>query len=265
MYQVMIVDDYEIYRKELWSMNVWGETTGFVIADEAANGREALGKLRQRPVDLLLTDIRMPLINGLELLKKVTEEKLCHCVILMSQFSDFEYARQGLSNGAFEYLLKPVDANELLGVLLRAAASLDEKNVQISKINYLNNILNKSSDDFFPEEEFNNLMNGINEGNLDALEAASGPERVTVSWSRACSSNGTERGAFWASSNSLGNCRRSGSSCSPAWNFPRVRSTNASTCGVSSVTGPRTRTVILPARPSPMNLGRRAKLGGHRK
>lgn len=177
----MIVDDYEVYRKEIKSMTVWGEQTGFVITEEAANGREALHKLQQHPVDVLLTDIRMPLINGLELLKKVTEEKLASCVILMSQFSDFEYARQGLSNGAFEYLLKPVDPDELLRILLRAEKYIGERRLETSKIIYFDKILDKSTEEFFPGEELDNVLHFISEGSREALEAASYLINITYS------------------------------------------------------------------------------------
>ncbi len=168
----MIVDDYELYRNEIRSMKVWGEISGFILADDASNGREALSKLQQHPVDLLLTDIRMPLINGLELLKRVTEEKLASCVILMSQFSDFEYARQGLSNGAFEYLLKPVDPEELLRIMLRAAKYIGERRLEMSKIIYLDKILTSSPEEFFPGEELDSIIHHLSEGSQEALEAA---------------------------------------------------------------------------------------------
>ncbi len=171
MYSVMIVDDYEMFRQEIQSMDVWGEASGFIITNEASNGSDALTKLRDRPVDLLLTDIRMPYINGLELLKAVRDEKLCTCVVLMSQFGDFEYARQGLSNGAFEYLLKPLDPNELLACLLRAAKYIHARNLEIEKINHLDKILNKSSEEYFPES-VNNLLSLIDDGNPNALNTA---------------------------------------------------------------------------------------------
>ncbi len=181
MLVAMIVDDYEVCRKEIKSMKVWGEISGIVIAEEASNGREALIKLKRHPVDLLLTDIRMPIINGLELLKSVTEEKLASCVILMSQFSDFEYARQGLSNGAFDYLLKPISPEELLRVLLNAEAYVSERRLEISKISYLDKILNKSTDDYFPGAELDKVIHFISEGSKESLEAASYLVDITYS------------------------------------------------------------------------------------
>ena len=115
----------------------------------------------------------MPMMNGLELLKRVMEEKLCDCVILMSQFSDFEYARQGLSSGAFDYLLKPVGSENLLNVLLRAAKYISEKKLDTSRIQYLDKLLNQSIEEYFPTVELNDLINSLNEESKDSLNIAS--------------------------------------------------------------------------------------------
>ena len=172
MYSVMIVDDYEVYRKTLRAMAVWGDVSGFVITVEAANGREALQKLLQKPVDLLLTDIRMPVVDGLELIKKAMAQSLCGCIVIMSQFSDFEYARKGLSSGALDYLLKPVDPGELANVLGRAAAHINEKRLQNTRMSYLENILDKSAEQYFPQNELDAVANLLTEGSAEALEAA---------------------------------------------------------------------------------------------
>jgi two-component system response regulator YesN len=172
MYSTMIVDDYEVFRRDLRTMPVWGEKSGFIIAEEAANGRDALQKLMKQPVDLLLTDIRMPFIDGLELIQKATEQALCGCIIIMSQFGDFEYARKGLSSGALDYLLKPVKPEELSKALVRAAACIKEKNQTASRIQYLENMLTRSAESFFPDRELDNLLKYIAEGSLHALDAA---------------------------------------------------------------------------------------------
>ena len=68
MFKVLIVDDLEILRYDLKRMKVWSETKDFVIAGEAQNGKDALEKLRASSYDLLITDIKMPVIDGIELL-----------------------------------------------------------------------------------------------------------------------------------------------------------------------------------------------------
>jgi two-component system response regulator YesN len=173
MYTVMIADDYEAFRHGLKSMEVWGEVSGFTVTEEAANGQEALRKLRANPVDLLLTDIRMPIVDGLELIDNAAAQSLCDCIVIMSQFTDFEYARKGLSSGAMDYLLKPVDPGQLLKVLARASAFIAEKRQTQSRMTYLENILKKGAQDFFPEKELDRLLMLIGEGSRAAPGAAS--------------------------------------------------------------------------------------------
>ena len=124
MFRVLIVDDNVIVGKQLARLNVWGECSGFMIAGEAGNGQSALNKLRSEKYDLVITDIRMPKVDGIELLIKVTEENLASCVVLMSEFSEFRYAKQGLVYGAFDYLVKPVEAQDILALLTRVKQKL---------------------------------------------------------------------------------------------------------------------------------------------
>lgn len=119
MYRTMIVDDREIFLLELKRMHVWGEGSGFEISGQASNGKQALNLLRQDSYDLVITDIRMPIIDGLQLLHEIKNENLCPCVILLSEHSEFQYARQGIIFGAFDYLVKPAQEKELNLLLKR--------------------------------------------------------------------------------------------------------------------------------------------------
>lgn len=141
MYKVMIVDDMEIVRLQLKRLKVWGEASGFQIIEEARNGHEALEKLKTNPIDLIITDIRMPMVDGVELLEKVMKEKLVHCVVLLSEYSEFEYARQGLVLGAFDYLVKPVNSNDISRLLERAKSFIDEKKQEEKRIMAYNPLL----------------------------------------------------------------------------------------------------------------------------
>ncbi|MBL4934764.1 response regulator [Clostridium sp. YIM B02515] len=130
----MIVDDMEIVKLQLKRLKVWGETSGFEITVEARNGHEALEKLKANPVDLIITDIRMPMVDGIELLEKVMKKKLVHCVVLLSEYSEFEYVRQGLVLGAFDYLVKPVNSNDISKLLERVKSFIIEKKQEEKKI-----------------------------------------------------------------------------------------------------------------------------------
>jgi len=125
MYDVLIVDDEPVARESLRYLIDW-EAHGFAIRAEAANGQQALELLRERHFALVLTDIRMPTMNGLDLIARMKEFTDCPVVIL-SGYDDFEYARQGLKLGAKEYLLKPVDEDELIATLRRTAEELEER------------------------------------------------------------------------------------------------------------------------------------------
>lgn len=124
---MMIVDDYEIFRKQLKDLKCWKDYEDIRLMGEADDGMSALKFLRQNPTDILLTDIKMPRLNGLELLKYVKQENLCKCVILLSEYADFEYARRGLVLGAFDYIIKPVKSNSLCKVLDRAKEFLEDE------------------------------------------------------------------------------------------------------------------------------------------
>ncbi|WFR57837.1 response regulator [Anaerocolumna sp. AGMB13025] len=125
MYKTLIVDDREIFLLELKRMHIWGEPSGFEITGKAGNGRQALDLLHETAYDLVITDIRMPIIDGLQLLHEIQNENLCPCVILLSEFSEFQYARQGIIYGAFDYLVKPAREKELIPLLKRIRKHLD--------------------------------------------------------------------------------------------------------------------------------------------
>ena len=126
MYQVMIVDDYEILRRKIRYLPIWKRFSEFQIVAEAENGEEALDILKEKRVQIVLTDIQMPFMDGIELLRKIQNEKLADCVILLSEDRKFEYAYQGLILGAFDYLIKPVEEETLEHVLNRAVEYLED-------------------------------------------------------------------------------------------------------------------------------------------
>ncbi len=135
MYHILIVDDKEIFQRTIRRMRFFTEYGDkFKIVGSAKNGLEALEYLRHNHVDITLTDIRMPVMDGISLLKKIQSEDLCKCTILLSEYSDFKYAKQGLINGAFDYLLKPVDDQILYETFQRAAKHLQILNTENTKL-----------------------------------------------------------------------------------------------------------------------------------
>jgi two-component system response regulator YesN len=99
------------------------------VVATAANGEEALECIRQQPVDILLTDIRMPKMDGLALIEQAKQIHPQLKVVLISGYNDFEYTRKALSLQVFDYLLKPVERHQLLEVMERIVVQLDEQQV----------------------------------------------------------------------------------------------------------------------------------------
>ena len=113
MYKVLLAEDEDIIRKGLMFTADWG-AWNCLVAGEASDGEEGVEKIRQIKPDIVVADIRMPVKSGLKMLEETIGEYGYEAIIL-SGYSDFEYARQALRLGVTEYLLKPVDFQTAVG------------------------------------------------------------------------------------------------------------------------------------------------------
>lgn len=116
MKTILIAEDEKFIRKGLITMVQRSPIPAETIL-EARDGEEALELLRQNEVDLLVTDIRMPKMDGIELVSQLGELDHQPMVLVISGYDDFSYAVEMLRNGAFDYLLKPVEREKLFAVL----------------------------------------------------------------------------------------------------------------------------------------------------
>lgn len=125
MIRVMIVDDEPFIRQGLRILIPW-EQYGYEVCDEAANGMEALELLQKKDFDLIVTDIKMPRMSGIEFIEYVNEhfKKKIHFIIL-SGFYEFEYAKMAIKYGVEDYILKPVQKDELISVLVNYKDKFD--------------------------------------------------------------------------------------------------------------------------------------------
>lgn len=128
MYRVMIVDDWEIFLKQLKRKGNF-EAYGFTVVHEAADGQDAFHYLLDHDVDLIITDIRMPGWDGIDLLKAMREAGIDTHVIFLSEYEDFHYAKQAIHYNITDYLVKPVNANELQRSLTALKQQLDQQAV----------------------------------------------------------------------------------------------------------------------------------------
>ncbi|MCX4338724.1 MAG: response regulator [Lachnospiraceae bacterium] len=119
--RVMLVDDEPFILQGLSRLIDW-EREGCEVVKTAADGQEAIEYLAEGEADLIITDIRMPRMNGIELLEHLRAEKISDAyVVILSGYSDFKYAQAAIRYEAMEYLLKPVQKEQLLGLVRKVA------------------------------------------------------------------------------------------------------------------------------------------------
>lgn len=116
MYRLLIADDEKIIREGLRCLLDW-ESLGFTEITEAANGEQTLRQITEQKPDIVLLDIHMPGISGLDVIAKARSEGFDGRVIILTGYSEFKYAQQAIRYGVTDYLMKPVDENELLSIV----------------------------------------------------------------------------------------------------------------------------------------------------
>lgn len=125
-YRVVIVDDEEASLLYLRSI-IDQFCSGFQVIREANDGLEALQALAEKRPDVLITDVRMPGMDGVALAKEARRLYPEITILMISGYSDFEYARGAVSAGAEEYLLKPLNVMQIAGIMENIRARLDSK------------------------------------------------------------------------------------------------------------------------------------------
>ena len=128
-YRVLLADDEEEIRTGISRKIDWA-SLGFALVGEAGNGEEALELAEQLRPDVVLTDIKMPFLDGLELCRRLRVSLPGARLVVFSGFDDFEYARQAVSMGVSEYILKPINAPELTRVLETLRDQLDRQRLE---------------------------------------------------------------------------------------------------------------------------------------
>lgn len=119
MIRTLIIDDEPFIRGGLKVLIDW-EKYGFKIVDEAENGIKAIEKIKENNIDVVITDIKMPRMDGLELIEYVNKNMDVNIdFIVLSGFSDFDYARKAIKFNVNDYLLKPVQKEELINSLIK--------------------------------------------------------------------------------------------------------------------------------------------------
>ncbi len=126
MYKLLIVEDEPKLRKGICTCFPW-DTLGFKIVAEASNGKFALEYLKNNPVDVIFSDIQMPVMTGLELAKELHMQKSKIKVLFLSGYKEFGFAQKAVSYGVKSYITKPIKYEELIEVFTSLKEELDEE------------------------------------------------------------------------------------------------------------------------------------------
>ncbi|MDF2657646.1 MAG: hypothetical protein K0Q94_437 [Paenibacillus sp.] len=124
-YRIVIVDDEEDIREGLHDLVDWSGL-GYTVVARLEDGREAISYIQSYPVDVILTDIKMTFVSGLELAKYVFDRQLPIKMVLISGYKEFEFAQQALHYRVAHYLLKPTKLGDIHRVFRELSAALDQ-------------------------------------------------------------------------------------------------------------------------------------------
>lgn len=164
MYRLLIVDDEQSIRNGIIKGNPWNEW-GFEIVGDAADGFEALRIIEQTAPDVILSDIRMPNMDGIELMQYVNKNYPQIKMVILSGYSDFEYLNMSIKHHVTEYLLKPTDIDEFEELFRRIKQELDKEineraaieKLRISHLDATLNTMIKGYDDFLINDDIKSL------------------------------------------------------------------------------------------------------------
>lgn len=136
MLKIFLVEDERIMREGI-KENIDWEKEGFIFTGEAQDGELAYPLIQKSQPDILITDIKMPFMDGLELSKLVRKEMPSIKIIILSGFDEFEFAKEALNIGVTEYLLKPIDREELVEALKKVAGLIYDERSKEESMNKL--------------------------------------------------------------------------------------------------------------------------------
>ncbi len=143
MYKFLLVDDDTIIREGIRDNISW-EKLGFNLIGECEDGNQAIEAIDKYKPDVILTDICMPFLDGLELAKYVSERFPSTKIILITGYDKFDYAQKAVRLNVYDFILKPITPNELIKIIKRVKLEIDKEISSNRKLKYLKNKLNES-------------------------------------------------------------------------------------------------------------------------
>lgn len=171
MTRVLIVDDELIVRVGIKTMIDW-DKNGFEIVGDAADGEEALSKIFTLNPHIVLTDIKMPKLDGIELIKRIREKNKNIKIVVLSCYNDFDLVKQAMKMGASDYILKlSIRKEELLEVMNNLKIQIMDEFQKQNQVNTLYRRLN-SNRDVIKEKIFRKIINCSYESENDVYKEA---------------------------------------------------------------------------------------------
>lgn len=143
MYKIIIVDDEDEVRDGVKQLTNWGNC-GFELVGDFNNGRDALDAIEKLQPDVVITDINMPYMDGLELTALISELYRELKIVILTGYEDFDYAKQAIKLKVSEYLLKPINLQEFTEFLLKIKQELDDKQAFMEDMTALRQRLHES-------------------------------------------------------------------------------------------------------------------------
>lgn len=164
MYKVILVDDEEEVRRGILNKIHWNKY-GFEIIGEAENGREALEIAEKNAPDLVITDIKMPFMDGMRLSEILSERFTTVKIVILTGFDEFEYAKTAIKLNVIEYVLKPISSEDIIELLVNVKERLDKEFQEKKDMRLFEEIYRKSLP--ILREKF---LSSIIRGNIDIDE-----------------------------------------------------------------------------------------------
>lgn len=158
MYRILIVDDEKVERNGIrFLLQKLGSE--FEIK-EAQNGKVALEMLEKEEMDILLTDVKMPFMDGMELIERVRALQMKLSIIIFSGHNEFEYAKKAMKAGVYDYILKPVDPKEFESTMNKVLMDLDNAKEEA--------VIKTKGEEFFREHILYSVVNGASKEDIAA-------------------------------------------------------------------------------------------------
>ncbi|WP_310828988.1 response regulator [Paenibacillus pedocola] len=172
MYKVLLVDDELLDLEGLRRFMNW-EALGMSVCATASSGFEAMEVLENNAVDIVVTDIKMPIMSGMELARRALELNPKLKIVFVSGYEDFQYAKQAISMSASGYVLKPVDDEDMRMTLEEVKLSLDREQANTHLRQYISD-----SEPLLKRELFKQLL----DGRPDEEKVLQMLQRIGISW-----------------------------------------------------------------------------------